>query len=162
MPRLHHPPCECGALTDSVPGRIADRPDIAVHMLQWGKPIEGSARELLASAESEEPDERSATAEAQSWLIEVLSASPMKAADVQKEARQAGIADKPLRTARERLQIRPYRREFSGGWWWTLPRQDAQIPQDALVSCTGKQGILGAKGHLGPADTLPATMVVEV
>ena len=139
---------------DLVPGRIADRPDIAVHVLQWGTAIEGSARELLASAESEESNERSATDEAQSWLIEVLGPGPMKASDVQKEARQAGIADKPLRSARERLQIKPYRREFTGGWWWTLPpRQDAQFPQDALDSCSEKQGTLGVEGHLGQADT---------
>ena len=113
-----------------------------------------SARELLASAESEESNERSATDEAQSWLIEVLGPGPMKASDVQKEARQAGSADKPLRSARERLQIKPYRREFTGGWWWTLPpRQDAQFPQDALDSCSEKQGTLGVEGHLGQADT---------
>ena len=131
-------------------------------MLKWGKPIEGSARELLASAEAEESTECSATDEAQSWLIELLSAGPMKASEVQKEARQAGIADKPLRTARERLRIKPYRREFSGGWWWTLPTcQDAQIPQDALVSGTEKQGILGVEGHLGRVEAPPTAHLVK-
>jgi hypothetical protein len=153
-----------GFAYDLVPGGIADRPDIVVHVLEWGKPIDGSARDLLASAESDESSERSATDEAQSWLIDLLSAGPMKASDVQRQARQAGIADKPLRTARGRLQIKPYRREFSGGWWWTLPpRQDAQLAQDAIVSCSEKQGIFGAQGHLGPVKGAPpATVVVEV
>ncbi len=153
-----------GFAYDLVPGGIVDRPDIAVHVLEWGKPIDGSARELLASAESEESNERSATDEAQSWLIEVLTAGPMKTSDVQRQARQAGIADKPLRTARERLGVKPYRREFSGGWWWTLPqRQDAQLAQDAPVACLEKQGIFGVQGHLGPGKGAPAaTVVVEV
>jgi putative DNA primase/helicase len=150
-----------GFAYDLVPGSIVDRPDIAVHVLQWGQAIDGSARELLASAENAESNERSATDEAQSWLIEVLSTGPMKASEVQKQARQAGIGDKPLRTARERLGIKPYRREFSGGWWWSLPtRQDAQGAQDALVSCSEKQGILDGRGHLGQKNGSPATTVV--
>ena len=153
-----------GFAYDLAPGKVAGRPEIEVHMLRWGEPIEGSARELLASVEDAESSERSATDEAQSWLIELLAAGPIKASDAQKEARQAGIADKPLRTARERLRIKPYRREFSGGWWWTLPtRQDAQGAQDAQVARTEKQGILGGRGHLGQENgTPPATVVVEV
>ena len=154
-----------GFTYDLAPEAIEAHPAIAVHVLQWGNAIEGSARELLASAEDAGDSEgRSATDEAQSWLIELLTDGPMKASDAQKEARQAGIADKPLRTARERLRIKPYRREFSGGWWWSLPTaQDAQISQDAHVSLTEKQGILDGQGHLGQAsDRSPHTVEVEV
>jgi putative DNA primase/helicase len=153
-----------GFAYDLVPGTITDRPDIEVHVLRWGDPIEGSARDLLASAEDTESSERSATDEAQSWLIELLAAGPIKASEAQKEARHAGIADKPLRTARERLQIKPYRREFSGGWWWALPApQDAQGAQDAQVARTEKQGILGSGGHLGQENgTTPATVMVKI
>ena len=153
-----------GFAYDLAPGQISGRPDIEVHMLRWGEPIEGSARELLASAEDAASSECSATDEAQSWLIEILAAGPMKTSEVQKEARQAGIADKPLRTARERLGIKPYRRAFSGGWWWTLPTcQDAQGAQDAQLARTEKQGILGGRGHLGPENSAaPATVVVEI
>lgn len=154
-----------GFAYDLAPGTIEAHPDIAVHVLQWGSAIEGSARDLLASVEDAGDTEgRSATEEAQGWLIELLTAGPMKAADAQKEARQAGIADKPLRTARERLRIKPYRREFSGGWWWSLPTaQDAQIPQDAHVAQSEKQGIFDKKGHLGQASGLsPHTVEVEI
>lgn len=153
-----------GFTYDLVPGTITDRPDIQVHVLRWGDPIEGSARELLASAEETQSSERSATDEAKSWLIELLATGPIKASEAQQEARQAGIADKPLRTARERLHIKPYRREFSGGWWWALPSpQNAQGAQDAHVAHTEKQGILGGRGHLGQEKvTPPATVVVEI
>jgi len=118
----------------------------------------------MYEAEAEEATERSATDEAESWLIEVLSAGPTKAAEVQKQARQAGIADKPLRTARSRLGIKPYRREFTGGWWWQLPApQGAQGAHDALDSCPQKEGILGDRGHLGEEREAPsATVVVEI
>jgi putative DNA primase/helicase len=150
-----------GFAYDLAPGTIEAHPGIAVHVLQWGSAIEGSARDLLATAEDVgDSEERSATDEAQSFLIDLLTTGPMKASEAQKEARQAGIADKPLRTARERLHVKPYRREFSGGWWWKLPTsQDAQIPQDAHVAQSEKQGIFDTKGHLGQQI---ATVEIEV
>ncbi len=152
-----------GFAYDLAPGTVPNHPGIEVHVLKWGSAIKGSARELLASAEDVGDFEgRSATDEAQAWLTELLFDGPMRASDAQKEARQAGIADKPLRTARERLRIKPYRREFSGGWWWSLPvSQDAQIPQDAHVARTEKQGILDGQGHLGRVSA-EAPPVVEV
>lgn len=98
-----------------------------------------------------DPDEQSATDEAQGWLRELLGAGPMKAAEVQKEARQAGIGDKPLRRARERLGIKPTKRDFKGGWEWGLPgREDAQDAQDAHTKTVGT---FGDKGHLRGSST---------
>jgi hypothetical protein len=57
-------------------------------------------------------------------MEDLLAAGPMKASDVQREARQAGIGDKPLRMARERLRIRPRKRAFADGWEWALPPPD--------------------------------------
>jgi putative DNA primase/helicase len=81
-----------------------------------------TANEALAPAQAME--DRSATDEAVAWLRDLLAAGPMKASDVQREARQAGIGDKPLRMARERLRIRPRKRAFADGWEWALPPPD--------------------------------------
>lgn len=107
-------------------------------------PVTVSVDEALGSADTNE--ERSATDEAVDWLRDLLRVGPMKASDVQKEARQAGIGDKPLRRARERLGIKPKKREFAGGWEWALP--SIEVAQDAQDAYPTKQGIFGGGGHL--------------
>ena len=74
------------------------------------------------------------------FLQDLLSKGPVLAVQVQKEARQAGIKDKPLRRAREKLGIKPCKTGFNSGWMWALPnRQDAQGAEDA----NSKEGALG-------------------
>ena len=67
------------------------------------------------------------------WLAHL---SPRSAASLPAGAEvvtQAGIAEKPLRMARERLRIKPRKSAFAGGWEWGLPTlQDAQDAQVAL------------------------------
>lgn len=130
--------------------------------VRWGGALQGTARELLADAEAADADDqRSATDEAAEFLTTLLAGGPMRASDVQREARAAGIGEKPLRTARERLGIRPRKRGMVGGWWWSLPgpedaltrAEDAEDAQDALI---GKMGIFGDRGHLRDAGPDPA------
>lgn len=100
------------------------------------------------------PEERSATDEAEEWLTAILARGGMRASEVQKEARQAGISDKALRRARERLGIKPIKQQFSGGWWWSLPgAQDAQHDQGAHTNALGSFGQEGhLHGHEGAQD----------
>jgi len=103
--------------------------------------IEGTARDILAAAEDLSlTADRNATDEALDWLQAMLETGPMRASDVQKQARLAGISDKGLRRARERLGVRPRKMDFSGGWEWALP---AKMPQKVPHQ---KQGILGTLG----------------
>jgi len=69
----------------------------------------------------------------------------MKAHEVKKEAREAGISEKSLRRGRERLGIKPRKSAFEGGWEWGLT-EDAPSSQDAHPKT---EGTLGDTGHLG-------------
>ncbi|WP_297477414.1 AAA family ATPase [Ferrovum sp.] len=106
-------------------------------------PVIISANDVLML---EPAEDRSATDEAANLLRQLLNAGPVKAQDVQREARQAGISDKALRRARERLGITPRKTAFSGGWTWELSTEDAPNPQDAPLK---EEGIFGIEGHLG-------------
>jgi hypothetical protein len=53
---------------------------------------------------------------------DLLNAGPMAAKDVKKEASDAGISPKSLRSAREALRIKPEKAGMEGGWVWTLPK----------------------------------------
>jgi hypothetical protein len=114
-------------------------------VVEWEpEPVSVSIEEALAPTDTNE--ERSVTDEAVDWLRGLLGDGPMKASDVQKEARQAGISDKALRRARKRLGIKPKKRQFSGGWEWALlGNEDAQGAQDAH---TTRQGIFEGEGYL--------------
>ncbi|EGV32616.1 AAA ATPase [Thiorhodococcus drewsii AZ1] len=120
----------------------------------WGQILEGSARDLLGRSElTELPEEQTATREAMDWLADYLRPGPAKAKDVQREAREAGISEKALRSARERLGVKPTKSGFSQGWRWELHREDAQ---DALVSGQvahpPEEGIFADGGHLRAKD----------
>ena len=122
-----------------------------IPLIAWElEPVSITADEALATPELDQ--ERTATDEASDFLLETLSNGPMKVSEIQKEARSAGIGEKPLRSARLRLGIKPYKQDFNGGWWWKLPKhEDALGNEDALSK---REGILGDGGHLGEITSI--------
>jgi putative DNA primase/helicase len=113
---------------------LAEYPGISATRVIWGEVLEGTARDLLSRADTQaDPDQQSATSEAAEWLRDHLTHGPAQAKDVRSEASDAGISEKALRTAREKLGIKPAKSGFAGGWIWALPSpQDAREPsQDA-------------------------------
>ncbi len=86
-------------------------------------------------------EHKTATEEAADFLRDLLADGPMKAAAVQREARQAGISEKALRRARERLGIKPRKLDFSGGWVWEMPHEDAQDAPVRERASSGEKGI---------------------
>ena len=75
------------------------------------------------SAQGENKSEKS---EAVEFLKQLLTAGPMAAKYVKKEASDAGISPKSLRSAREALRIKPEKAGFEGGWVWTLPKMPSE------------------------------------
>jgi putative DNA primase/helicase len=130
------------------------RPGLFASRVLWGEAIDGTARELLAEAEHQDDGERSATDEAREWLTELLVAGSMKAADVQREAKQAGISERALRRAREKLGIKPHKDGFANGWRWALRRrEDAPPPlEDAEDAPSQSVGAFDAGGRLRSDD----------
>jgi len=129
---------------------LAEPSGVPAMRVVWGEFLEGTARTLLAQGEAiEDQGERSATDEAVDWLRDVLAQGPMRACDVQTEARQAGITNKALRRARERLGIKPRKAAFSGGWEWGLPASKTpQSHEDAQGARFQSTGTFGGVGHL--------------
>lgn len=138
MPAKNNLAADMGGLAYSIVEAENGAPLIA-----WeNEPVSMTADEALAV----ESDDRSATDEAMDFLRELLADGPMKASEAQKEARLAGISEKPLRRAREKLGIKPRKDTFSGPWVWALSvHEDAQNSEDAQPK---KEGILEGGGHL--------------
>ena len=112
------------------------------------EPITITADEALAIPQFNE--ERTATDDAVNFLKNLLSAGPVSAVEADKQARQLGIGNKPLRSARGKLGIKPIKTGFSGGWVWALP-QDALKNQEAH---SFNEGNLEPTGQLGQDEPI--------
>jgi putative DNA primase/helicase len=104
----------------AVPGH----PGIHASRIRWGVRLEGTAREILAEAEGQEPaGEQGALAEAMAFLTDLLSAGPMLATRVKQEAEGAGHTVATIRRAEKALAVESYREGgigTSGKWYRRL------------------------------------------
>lgn len=96
-----------------------DNPDIPV--IAWeADPVSIGADEAMAAG-AERSESHSALEEASDWLRGVLSAGPMKAKEIKKQANADGIASRTLDRAKASLGIKAKRDGYGGPWVWTLP-----------------------------------------
>jgi putative DNA primase/helicase len=114
-------------------------------VVAWeSEPVTTTATEALAPAESS--DERTDTDWAVAILQDVLADGPKPAAEINKEARSAGIREKALRRAQKKLEVKHIKSGFHGGWVWALPgREHVQGAQEALLQ---DKGAFAAEGRL--------------
>ena len=119
---------------------LADNPDITASCVEWGKAVEGEARDILAQAEGTEADSSGggALGEAMRFLLDILKGEPVSATDVKEEAEAAGISEKTLRRAREALRVNVERDGFGKGGKsvWSLPKPDGSSAIDAQKTHT--------------------------
>jgi hypothetical protein len=127
-----------------------------VPYIVWEGKTEHTAMQLLAMPIDSEA--KTETDEAVEWLRAVLTnaGGQMPARDVKARARDEGISDKVLRSARLRVCEKPAKEGFGadGGWQWKLravPKvpSAAKVPEDAHVL---PRGIFGEGGHLSSGD----------
>lgn len=131
---------------------LPDFPNVEASRVVWGEAIDGTARKVLADAEACD-GERTATGEAMDWLRDTLGPGPMPAVEVMKLARLSGLTDKALRTARERLCIKPQRIGFGRGSsvQWALP---PPIPAQSTHICPlSETASMDAAGIYGDETT---------
>ena len=95
------------------------------------------------------PESRTKTDEAGEWLRELLKDGPVQTAVALKEAKAAGITDKALRSARERLNVKPSKAGYNEGWVWSLlSSEDAQLTEAARSSGPQSEGTFDNGEHL--------------
>ncbi len=124
---------------------------LSASRVTWGNPLEGTARELLAQAETvEDSDERGATDEAADLLRSILEPGPVDVRAARDRLRREGFSDKQIRRARERLGVKRERAGFKNPTdTWALPTEpeDAAAPVDAPLmpvdAQTQNEGING-------------------
>ena len=114
-------------------------------MIAWeSEPVVLTAAEALTPVE---PKKRTATDDAADFLLDLLANGAMEVSKIQEEVERAGVSEKTLRLARERLGVKSKRIGAKDGYWmWALPiHEDALISEVALPKT---EGTLGGAGHL--------------
>jgi hypothetical protein len=98
-----------------VPGR-----DFRAQRVDWGQPLTGSARELMAIEVADE--KRDMQGKAQAFLQEMLCDGPVAARDLRAAAQAHGHRWRTVERAKEALGVRAVKRGFggSGTWAWQL------------------------------------------
>lgn len=120
--------------------------DNGAPVLLWeSEPVTITADEALAAG-LEDSEDKAEVSWAELFLKDLLASGAVRADEVHKAARKAGISSKQLRIAQEKLGIKPHKSGFASGWVWELPPEDALKSEVAPIKSTG---ILGVEGHLG-------------
>ena len=113
-----------------------------VGRIVWHGDSEHDAAALLSPPAD---SERSAVQEAESFLVDILSAGPVASKDVEREAREAGIAKPTLRRAKQNLEIKARKLGQPGSsgqaWQWVLPERDClEGAQTSPRTCSNSPG----------------------
>lgn len=105
------------AQTD-VPGT----PGLSATRVRWGAVLEGTARDLLATAEAAtDPEERGACEQAVDWLRALLADGPVESKQIRSDAKQAGISWRTVERAKTRIGVKATKAAFCDQWRWCLP-----------------------------------------
>jgi putative DNA primase/helicase len=98
---------------------------VASRIMYESAPVTISADQALAAL-SCNGENKSDKYEAVEFLKVALKEGPKSAKEVKKDASDAGISLKSLRSAREALRIKPEKAGFEGGWVWKLPKMPSE------------------------------------
>jgi hypothetical protein len=132
---------------------LVDEGIIASRIFWESEPVATSADEALA-ADAAGTGSRTAKAEAMEYLQAALADGPIPAAEVNRMAREHGLAPKVIRSAREALGVKIERDGFGPGSksLWSLP--DGSIDAQSAHRCpTPELGKYGDGGQVcSPAD----------
>ena len=128
---------------------LKNHPGLSASTVHWGKPLEGTAQILLSNAETGGGcSEHSALGEAMSFLRLELAGGPISSKLLESRARDAGIATKTLKRARNRLGVEAKRDGATGGWACHLPPEFEDLGQEGQELPTPDNGPLGPLASL--------------
>ena len=143
--------------------QIENADGIHASRIAWGQSVEGSARELLTDPAEDEGESPSEKSELGMLLWAELRDGPTPSKAVEAALVGMGYSKKQVRTAREKMFIKPQKNGMGAGWYWSLPdgfqpkaewlaavgeHEDAlEDAQDAQLSKQGKLGTFGASSE---------------
>ncbi len=132
---------------------VGDQKNIVASSIAWERePVLKTADEALGEGSNGKP---TVTDDCADFLSTALADGPVKLADLETEARSAGLLgakqpisqNKPFRKARERLRVKTDRDGFGPGakYYWSLPSAP-WMPSEAMHAPQKETASMGEKG----------------
>jgi putative DNA primase/helicase len=115
---------------------LTNHPGIFSSSVLWGASIEGTARELLATADATIDDGTSnALEDAKAFLTDLLKKGEVAHSQIEADVKGAGHSWATVRRAKTACGIRSVKKGTEG-WFWKLPDEDAQTFEHVQVHRT--------------------------
>lgn len=134
-------------------------PGIQASRIAWGGAVQGTARDLLTDPDEESDEVATEKSDLPMLLWAELRNGTTPSKAVEMALVGMGYSKKQIRTAREKMGIKPQKSGMGAGWYWSLPADFLPKPEwlvavgeaeDAHEDAQGaqllKQGILGTFG----------------
>ena len=141
---------------------LPDHAGMLASRVLWAEAIEGTARELLREAESDDEGDGSSPRQ---FLEDLLSDGPVPAAQVFRDAEAHGYSKRQMQRARNRLGVKTDKDGMRGGWSWALSEdadqrepcaEDAEDTEDTRLAKAAPSA-----GTFDPEHTAPDPKVTE-
>jgi putative DNA primase/helicase len=153
-------PDDGGFEYDLQQGELSDHPGVVSSFVQWGTPVEGAARELLATADATGDDgDGGARGDAERFLSDLLADGPLPSKVVKADADGAGYAWATIRRAQKSLGIDAIKVGGESGrngaqWMWRLPAENPRCSPNSQDAQQNNVSTLGDFEHLGYSTPL--------
>lgn len=140
---------------------LADSAGVVASSVQWGKALDGTARELLADAE--QPDDEG-TSDAASFLRELLADGPMVVKEIKRQAEDSGFAWRTVQRAMKKASVESKRGGFGLPGTWFLSSRATVAPVTPTI-LSGAGGATDTKeneqenvlpSHFSAGEALPS------
>ncbi len=120
----------------------------------WGECVEGTARELLATADTASDDGEGGTmSDVKRFLSDLLADRPLPVKTIKAEADGAGYSWATIRRAKDALDIEASKSGMRGGWEWSISRRCSDNPEDAHSQSVSTFSAFDKNEHLhGESD----------
>lgn len=124
-------PDEGGFAYDLRQIELPKHPGVTTSHVAWGAAIEGTARDMLASANASDDTGGSALREACDFLNELLANGPVSSKAVKAAASEAGISFTTVRRAKKVVGVVAEKAGMNDGWTWKIQRRCSSNSEDA-------------------------------
>lgn len=120
--------------------RVEVAPEVEGQRVQWLEPLDGTARELLAEAETDNEDGSTASG-VDGFLRGLLANGPVPAKAIKADADGAGYAMRTVQRAAQRLGVARRKDGLRGGWVWELQPDDTGRRRHEGAEDASTQGV---------------------